>query len=98
MAAIEFTVPGTTEPLPSDLQAARRVDALTREIGLLVYPCAGIVDGRSGDAVLLVPPLVVTESDANEIVDRLDNAIGRLCVELLPHVEGHGAKSSRRTQ
>ena len=39
--------------------------------GLTLYPCTSAVDGNVGDAVLLGPPLSVTESDLDEMVDRL---------------------------
>jgi adenosylmethionine-8-amino-7-oxononanoate aminotransferase len=55
-----------------------RVDGVTERItgaafqrGLTLYPCTSAVDGNIGDAVLLGPPLSVTETDLDEMVDRL---------------------------
>src|SRR6185503_17275997 len=53
MAGIEFVQPGVTA----------RIDAATRDAGLLVYPCAGIIDGQVGDSILMVPPLVISREE-----------------------------------
>jgi len=52
-----------------------RIDAATRDAGLLVYPCAGIIDGQVGDSILMVPPLVISREEVGLLVDRLDQAI-----------------------
>ena len=41
----------------------------------MVYPTGGVVDGKAGDHVLLAPPYIVTSSEIEMIVDRLDVAI-----------------------
>ena len=43
--------------------------------GLTVYPCTSAVDGATGDAVLLGPPLTVGESEIDEMAARLARAI-----------------------
>lgn len=75
---IELTQPGTNLPLPGSLRAAAALDLLAREEGLLIYPCSGIVDGQLGDAVLLLPALVINEEESHEITDRLGRALERL--------------------
>lgn len=35
------------------------------------YPMGGTIDGQHGDHVLLAPPFIVSESDIDQIVDRL---------------------------
>jgi adenosylmethionine-8-amino-7-oxononanoate aminotransferase len=75
MAGIEFVQPGTRDPFPPEAGVTAKIDAATRETGLLVYPCAGIIDGTLGDSILMVPPLVISESEIGLLVDRLDNAI-----------------------
>jgi adenosylmethionine-8-amino-7-oxononanoate aminotransferase len=42
---------------------------------LLVYPCPGIIDGKVGDSILMVPPLVISREEVGLLVDRLDRAI-----------------------
>ena len=78
MFGIELTRSGSREPLPVDQHAARALDLLARAQGLLVYPCSGIVDGRRGDAILLLPPLTLSDAEASEIVQRLDRALSAL--------------------
>ena len=53
-----------------------------KEQGLLVYPCAGIIDGRSGDSIMLLPPLTITTSEIGQLVDRLDAAIATVSASL----------------
>ena len=75
MAGIEFVQPGTRDPFPADAGVTARIDQATRDAGLLVYPCAGIIDGTVGDSILMVPPLVITRDEIGLLVDRLDTAI-----------------------
>ena len=60
-----------------------RIDQATRDAGLLVYPCAGIIDGAVGDSILMVPPLVISPEEIGLLVDRLDAAIERVAREVL---------------
>jgi adenosylmethionine-8-amino-7-oxononanoate aminotransferase len=41
----------------------------------MVYPMGGTIDGQRGDHVLLAPPFIVSESQIDEIVDRLGGAV-----------------------
>ncbi|MBM7068397.1 aspartate aminotransferase family protein [Actibacterium sp. 188UL27-1] len=58
---------------------ARRVHAKLKSAamahGLMCYPMGGTVDGRRGDHVLLAPPFILTEDQADELVDKLGRAI-----------------------
>jgi adenosylmethionine-8-amino-7-oxononanoate aminotransferase len=75
MAGIEFVKPGTRDPFPADAGVTARVDAAARDVGLLVYPCPGIVDGVVGDSILMVPPLVISRAEIGMLVERLDTAL-----------------------
>lgn len=75
MAGIEFVQPDGAEPFPASVGVARQVDLACREAGLLVYPCSGIVDGELGDAILLLPPLVIDRAELGQIGERLDAAL-----------------------
>ncbi|MBN3756301.1 aspartate aminotransferase family protein [Paraburkholderia sp. Tr-20389] len=55
------------------LHAAIKREAFQR--GLMVYPMGGTVDGKTGDHVLLAPPFICTQSDIEQIVSRLTDAI-----------------------
>ena len=45
------------------------------EHGLLCYPMGGTIDGQRGDHVLLAPPFISSESDLDQIVERLAHSI-----------------------
>jgi adenosylmethionine-8-amino-7-oxononanoate aminotransferase len=44
-----------------------RVIAAGMARGVLLYPSTGCADGRNGDLVLLGPPLIITESETDEL-------------------------------
>ncbi len=70
--AVELVADRTTkEPFDRAAGVTERVTAACFERGLTIYPCTSAVDGNVGDAVLLGPPLSVTEEDLDEMVDRL---------------------------
>ena len=43
--------------------------------GLCCYPASGTVDGKSGDHVMLAPPFIITDSQLDQLVERLKDAI-----------------------
>jgi hypothetical protein len=66
---------GTRRPFP---RAERRAEALAARAfaeGLIVYPTAGCATGTEGDAVMLAPPLVVSEDELDEMIAILDRAL-----------------------
>ena len=83
MAGVEFVQPGTRDPFPAEAGVTAKIDAATREAGLLVYPCAGIIDGAVGDSILMVPPLVISNDEIGMLVDRLDGAIAAASRQVL---------------
>ncbi|MBI5066465.1 aminotransferase class III-fold pyridoxal phosphate-dependent enzyme [Candidatus Woesearchaeota archaeon] len=42
--------------------------------GLLIYPSQGCIDGYSGDCMLIAPPYIINEQDADKIVELLDQS------------------------
>ncbi|GGO87630.1 aspartate aminotransferase family protein [Marinobacterium nitratireducens] len=44
--------------------------------GLMCYPMGGTIDGQRGDHILLAPPFILEEFHLDEVVDKLDTAIG----------------------
>ena len=83
MAGIEFVQPGTREPFAAEIGLTALIDRATRDAGLLVYPCAVIIDGTLGDSILMVPPLVISRDEIGLLVDRLDSAIEKVSREVL---------------
>lgn len=64
-----------------DLKLHARIKKRAMANGLMVYPMGGTIDGRHGDHVLLAPPFIVTESDLEQIVDRLKRSIDEALAE-----------------
>ena len=54
---------------------AGKIKKAAFEAGLICYPMAGTIDGRSGDHVLLAPPFIIEDAQLDELVDKLDIAI-----------------------
>jgi len=81
LAAVELVADRESKrPLDPDLGVTKRLRALARERGLLIYPGAG---GEGvGDQFLITPPLVVTREDVDLIVDRFALALQDLRAEL----------------
>ena len=55
---------------------AERVGRAASQRGLILYPGSGAVDGVRGDHLLIGPPLNVTESELDELVSLLRQALG----------------------
>ena len=62
---------GTKEPFEPSLALHARVKAEGLARGLICYPGAGTADGERGDHVMVSPPFIVTETEIDEIVERL---------------------------
>jgi adenosylmethionine-8-amino-7-oxononanoate aminotransferase len=52
-----------------------RVKAEALKLGLLCYPMGGTLDGVQGDHVLIAPPYIVTETQLDELTDKLGRAV-----------------------
>jgi hypothetical protein len=77
LAGIEFVDEATRAPLPRSLHFAESLTRVALDAGLVVWPNVGHVDGTLGDLVMLAPPFVVSESEIDEIVSRLSDAIAK---------------------
>ncbi|MFN8397016.1 MAG: aminotransferase class III-fold pyridoxal phosphate-dependent enzyme [Bacteroidia bacterium] len=76
MMGIEFVADRTTKsPFPKELAVSKWIARRAMDKGVVVYPGGGCVDGRSGDHIVLYPPLIVVEEDLDRIVDALDESI-----------------------
>lgn len=68
---LEFvSSPETREKLPAHIDSPALVSRCARQHGLLIYP-RRTGGGAFGDWVLIAPPLIVTEQDIRELVDKL---------------------------
>lgn len=62
-------------PFDPALKLHARIKRIAFDLGLMVYPMGGTIDGRQGDHVVLAPPYIVTSDQLGEIVDRLGQAV-----------------------
>jgi len=74
--AMEFVADRATKAPFAEPGFAAQLKKMALAKGLVCYPMGGLVDGRVGDHVLLAPPYIVGEGHLDEIVDKLDDAIG----------------------
>jgi adenosylmethionine-8-amino-7-oxononanoate aminotransferase len=63
-------------PFPRSRKLAESVRTTALQRGLVCYPSSGSADGERGDHVLLAPPFILTDAQVDEIVDKLDAALG----------------------
>ena len=65
----------TKAPFDPAMKLHARIKAEAFERGLICYPMGGTIDGQSGDHVLLAPPFIMTNSQADELVSKVSDAI-----------------------
>ena len=68
--------PVTRAPFPAARALSQDVGRRCFDDGLIVYPCRGNVDGKSGDTLILAPPYNAADGELDEIADKLGHAIG----------------------
>ena len=62
-------------PFDPALKLHARLKKAALDKGLMIYPSGGTIDGKSGDHILLAPPFILTEGQADEIVQRLEDTL-----------------------
>ncbi|MHA1569179.1 MAG: aspartate aminotransferase family protein [Alphaproteobacteria bacterium] len=76
MRAIELVADRASKaPFPPEVKLASAVRREAMDRGLICYPMGGVIDGRSGDHVMLAPPFIVSAQEIDLIVDRLGEAV-----------------------
>jgi adenosylmethionine-8-amino-7-oxononanoate aminotransferase len=65
----------TKAPFPAADKISVRLKAEAMARGLCCYPASGTVDGRVGDHVMLAPPFIITDSQLDQLVERLKGAV-----------------------
>ncbi|MBU4528008.1 MAG: aspartate aminotransferase family protein [Desulfomicrobium sp.] len=66
----------TKEPFAPELAKHKALKAAAFEAGLICYPMGGTIDGKRGDHILLAPPFILEDRHIDEIVTKLQIAIG----------------------
>lgn len=69
---------------PFDLQIGLTTRLVNKAFakGLLIYPAAGAIEGIAGDAVILSPPLIITNEEIDRLVMILEASLDELQQEL----------------
>lgn len=65
----------TKAPFPNNDRIAARVKAAAMERGLICYPGAGSADGVNGDHILLAPPFIISDTEIDDLIDKLAGAL-----------------------
>jgi adenosylmethionine-8-amino-7-oxononanoate aminotransferase len=63
-------------------KVASFVTSKAMDNGLLVYPVSGCADGKSGDGILICPPLVINNEEIEILIKKLDETLGVVEKEL----------------
>ena len=71
----------TMAPLPASLNAYARFVDIAYENGLIVYS-RRTRGGVDGDHILVCPPMIVNESQIEEIMDMLDRSLRQFTAEV----------------
>ena len=72
MWGLEFVAdPATAAPPDPALDVTAQAVAAAAESGLIVYPARSCIDGASGDAFIVAPPLTSTDEELAELLVRL---------------------------
>ncbi len=59
------------EPFPADRRLSAAIGQAAMARGLICYPCAGNVDGKRGDTIILAPPYNASDAELESIRDIL---------------------------
>ncbi|MCF3972597.1 aminotransferase family protein [Paracoccus salsus] len=76
----------TKSPLPANLNAHARLVDIAYDNGLIIYS-RRTRGGMSGDHFLVCPPMIVDETQIDDIVERLDQSLARYMAEI-PQLSG----------
>ncbi len=78
---------GSKASFPASFPATEHIRLSGIEQGLIIYS-RRTGDGRYGDWFMVAPPLTITESECDELVQRLDSALADFAIRARQHLEG----------
>lgn len=85
LLAMEFVSDRTNKlPFPAELGVTSRIIDRAFQRGLLVYPAAGGVDG-AGDAIIVAPPLTISEDEMDLLLHMLEETVREVMQEVIGH-------------
>lgn len=65
----------TKQPFAAETALNIKVKQAAFERGLMCYPMAGTIDGRNGHHVLIAPPFILQQAQADELMDKFTLAL-----------------------
>jgi len=63
------------QPLPASTLIHQKIKQSAMQKGLMCYPMAGTIDGKQGHHILLAPPFILTDLQADELIDKLQQSV-----------------------
>ncbi len=82
LQGIELRDPRTGESFADAAGASERAAAAAKDVGLMIYACPAVLPARRVEAVLLAPPMIITDEEVDEVLARLDAALAAVGREL----------------
>lgn len=83
MTGLEFVSNRSTkQPFEPSLGLTDKIVAKALENGLMLYGAPQCIDGVTGDAIMIAPPLNISEAQVDEIVELLDTTLGQVFKEV----------------
>ncbi|HYW29632.1 MAG TPA: aminotransferase class III-fold pyridoxal phosphate-dependent enzyme [Gaiellales bacterium] len=78
LQGIELRHPATGQRFTASERVTGRLTAAARERGLMIYSCPTPVLNQHMDAVLLAPPLIISDDELGEVVTTLEAAVAEV--------------------
>jgi adenosylmethionine-8-amino-7-oxononanoate aminotransferase len=76
MAGLEFVEnQKSKKPFDPSRKAAEVITVAGLSNGIVLYTGGGSVNGKSGDHVMIAPPLIITEKQIDDFIERLHNTM-----------------------
>jgi adenosylmethionine-8-amino-7-oxononanoate aminotransferase len=75
LQGIELRHPATGERFEAGAGMSYRVAGTAKELGLMIYSCPTPVVNRMMDAVMLAPPLIITDAEIDRALELLEQSI-----------------------
>lgn len=74
-------------PFASEISVSKLIIQSCMKKGLLVYPASAGIEGAGGDAVLIAPPLTITEEEIKKLIHKFEAALKDVQTDL--QLQGH---------
>jgi len=65
-------------PFRKEINVTSLIVKKAQQNGLLIYPSQAGIEGDSGDAVIVAPPLTINEKEMDELIDKLDQTLAEI--------------------